>query len=169
MPKSPLNRSCFRCGCRRSQIGPCPLSGLAAISILALTSGGALAEERGQQDGTPERPAYDQLLQKLERMEARIQSLESELHRKSAAETRHALKTLPSARPANGAPGPHLAEAPGYLGAKYTAALEAPPPPGKDLFGVAPSPVPGLRIGAYGEFYFGAQQNPAANGQWQTG
>lgn len=201
MPKSPLNRSCFRCGCRRSQIGPCPLSGLAAISILALTSGGALAEERGQQDGTPERPAYDQLLQKLERMEARIQSLESELHRKSAAETRHALKTLPSARrakpaepppavanaatpaappagsfepppsapPANGAPGPHFAEAPGYLGAKYTAALEAPPPPGKDLFGVAPSPVPGLRIGAYGEFYFGAQQNPAANGQWQTG
>src|SRR5579885_803355 len=98
MPKSPLNRSRFRRGCRRSQIGPCPLSGLAAISILALTSGGALAEERGQQDGTPERPAHDQLLQKLERMEARIQSLESELHRKSAAETRHALKTLPSAR-----------------------------------------------------------------------
>src|SRR5262249_18305975 len=62
-----------------------------------------------------------------------------------------------------------LAPAPGFLGAAETAALESPPPAGTDLFGVAPSPLPGLRIGAYGEIRYGGQQNPAANGQWQTG
>ena len=63
----------------------------------------------------------------------------------------------------------NLAPAPGYLGAKETTELESPPPPNNDLFGVAPSPLPGLKIGAYGELRFGAQQNPDAKGQWQTG
>src|SRR5205823_3995843 len=58
----------------------------------------------------------------------------------------------------------HLAPAPGFLGAAETAALEAPPPANTDWFVVAPSPLSGLRIGAYGEVRFGAQQN-----QWQTG
>jgi hypothetical protein len=35
--------------------------------------------------------------------------------------------------------------------------------------GLAPSPVSGLSIGAYGEVKFGAMQNLAANGQWQSG
>jgi hypothetical protein len=39
----------------------------------------------------------------------------------------------------------------------------------KDLFGVAAAPVPGLKIGMYGEIKFGSQQNPAAHGQWQNG
>lgn len=48
--------------------------------------------------------------------------------------------------------------------------LKAPPPtPGRDLFGAAPSPVPGMRIGMYGEIKLGSMQNPAANGQWQNG
>jgi hypothetical protein len=48
--------------------------------------------------------------------------------------------------------------------------LKAPPPASnKDLFGVAPSPVPGMKIGMYGEIKFGSMQNPAANGQWQNG
>ena len=50
--------------------------------------------------------------------------------------------------------------------------LKAPPrssTDNKDLFGVAPSPVPGLKIGMYGEIKFGTQQNPNANGQWQNG
>ncbi|WP_284420370.1 MULTISPECIES: hypothetical protein [unclassified Bradyrhizobium] len=47
--------------------------------------------------------------------------------------------------------------------------LKAAPPSGKDLFGVAPSPVPGMRIGMYGEIKLGSSQNPAANGQWQSG
>jgi hypothetical protein len=51
-------------------------------------------------------------------------------------------------------------------------ALPPAPPPAptnKDLFGLAPSPVAGLKLGMYGEFNFGYQQNPAANGQWQLG
>jgi hypothetical protein len=39
----------------------------------------------------------------------------------------------------------------------------------KDLFGLVPSPVDGLKIGAYGEVKYGAMQNAAANGQWQNG
>jgi Phosphate-selective porin O and P len=47
---------------------------------------------------------------------------------------------------------------------------QAPPQTGdKDLFGLAPSPVEGLKIGAYGEMQFGRLQNPNANGQWQSG
>ena len=42
-------------------------------------------------------------------------------------------------------------------------------PANNDLFGVAPSPVSGLKIGMYGEIKFGSRQNPAANGQWQNG
>ncbi len=48
--------------------------------------------------------------------------------------------------------------------------LKAPAPqPSRDLFGAAPSPVPGMKIGMYGEIKFGSVQNPAANGQWQNG
>jgi hypothetical protein len=58
-----------------------------------------------------------------------------------------------------------------------TALWRLPPLPGdapglsseKPILGIAPSPVPGLSIGAYGEIHFGAQQNPAAGGQWQAG
>jgi hypothetical protein len=39
----------------------------------------------------------------------------------------------------------------------------------KGLLGIAPSPVTGLSIGAYGEMAFGFQQNPDALGQWQNG
>lgn len=38
----------------------------------------------------------------------------------------------------------------------------------KPILGLTESPVTGLSIGAYGEVYFGAVQNPAAGGQWQT-
>jgi hypothetical protein len=59
-------------------------------------------------------------------------------------------------------------------GAKFIPAadmsLKAPPSgTNKDLFGVAPSPVSGLKIGMYGEIKYGSMQNPAANGQWQNG
>jgi hypothetical protein len=38
----------------------------------------------------------------------------------------------------------------------------------KPILGIMESPVTGLSIGAYGEVYFGAVQNPAAGGQWQN-
>jgi hypothetical protein len=45
----------------------------------------------------------------------------------------------------------------------------ATPAPDKPILGLAPSPVAGLSIGAYGEIKFGEQQNPAAGGAWQNG
>ena len=39
----------------------------------------------------------------------------------------------------------------------------------KPILGIMDSPVAGLSIGAYGEVYFGALQNPSAGGQWQNG
>lgn len=172
---------------------------LGAVSLLSLTAGSALAEETAAQGKSAARPTYEQLLEKLDRMEARMQTLENELHRTkaaanqgskaqvaakrgkaAAAETANVAEASPPEQSAASQQPPvpgkraagealHLAEAPGYLGAKYTAALSAPLPAEQDLFGVAPSPVPGLRIGAYGEIRFGGQQNPDANGQWQTG
>lgn len=232
-------------------------SALTAASFLAMAASGALADDAAGQGRSAAQPTNEQLIEKLERMEARIRSLESELHRKGEANAKHGSKARAAATrgkaangtaeastaagapesqqsatvepppPAKRTPGAsHLHEAPGFLGRRETTFLEAPrpadtglfgaapsgapeyqqsatvepPPPGKrtpgevsnlqeapgflgarytaklaapaleqDLFGVAPSPVPGLVIGAYGEFAFGAQQNPAANGQWQTG
>src|SRR6267142_1662744 len=39
----------------------------------------------------------------------------------------------------------------------------------KDILGFLPSPIEGLKLGMYGEFKFGMQQNPDRNGQWQSG
>ena len=47
--------------------------------------------------------------------------------------------------------------------------VEAAKPPNKDFFGIAPSPIEGLKLGMYGEMKFGTQQNPAAGGDWQSG
>jgi hypothetical protein len=58
---------------------------------------------------------------------------------------------------------------PKFLPAADLSLKAAPSNTNKDLFGVAPSPVPGMKIGSYGEIKFGSQQNPAANGQWQNG
>jgi hypothetical protein len=158
-------------------------SALTVASFLAMAGSGALADEVAAQGWSAAQPTNEQLIEKLERMEARIRALESELHRKGAADANHGSKARVAntrakaakepVESANAAVAPaefkNTAPAPGYLGAKETAALETPPVPNNDLFGVAPSPLPGLKIGAYGELRFGAQQNPAANGQWQTG
>jgi len=174
---------------------------LTAASFLALAESGALAGEATLQGRSAAQPSYEQLLEKLDRMEARMRALESELHRKGEADANHGSKARAAAtrgKAANGTaeastaagapesqqsatvepppPGKRtpgevsrLYEAPGFLGARETTLLEAPRPADTGLFGAAPSPVPGLVIGAYGEFAFGALQNPAANGQWQTG
>jgi hypothetical protein len=72
--------------------------------------------------------------------------------------------------PCAAAPGkPGITAANDHLFALRSEA-QAPPQAGdKDLFGLAPSPVEGLKIGAYGEIQFGRFQNPNANGQWQSG
>jgi hypothetical protein len=79
-----------------------------------------------------------------------------------------AAETAPAAKPAKpGAPGVPdwtIAQTPAPSWNGPGAAT-----PNKGLLGIAPSPVTGLSIGAYGETAFGFQQNPDAFGQWQNG
>jgi len=137
------------------------------------------------------------LLKKMEAMEQRIQSLEAELREKKspAAEKRPA--SADTAAPKEKQPGASERMPKKAIGAEENKAAKsaaadpsaeppAKPAPGKSvskakpidvstppsdlpILGLAPSPVAGLSIGAYGEVKFGTMQNPAANGQWQNG
>jgi hypothetical protein len=68
----------------------------------------------------------------------------------------------PGAPPAEGQPATPGGSVPSWNGPGTATA-------NKGLLGIAPSPVTGLSIGAYGEMAFGFQKNPAALGQWQNG
>jgi hypothetical protein len=176
---------------------------LAATALSILTTGSALAAT--DVDGT----SNQALLEKLERMERRIQSLESELKQKKAAEKsadrsatqakdaaasskdgKPAGDSKPNAAAANDTTGSVTSDqtkdqskdqskdSPKTKPAKQASKWDATPgklpdnlapAADKPLLGLAPSPVAGLSIGAYGEVFFGAMQNPAANGAWQNG
>jgi hypothetical protein len=169
---------------------------LAATALSILSSGTAIAATDG--DGN----TNQLLLEKLERMERRIQSLESELKQKKAAEksadksaalakdaaasnkdTKPAGDPKTSAASANDTTGSVPSDQandqsktkPAKQASKWDAATPGKlpdataPAADKPLLGLAPSPVAGLSIGAYGEIKFGAMQNPAANGAWQNG
>jgi len=155
---------------------------LAATAISLLSSGAAYAGEGGVDDA---------LLKKLEKMERRIQQLETELKQKqdrpaADADAKRTAKTAaltnanaaaPSvdakdatAKPADQKTDPQSSEKSTKPKSKDFMAL--PPLPAasdKPILGVADSPVPGLSIGAYGEIKFGTMQNSAAAGQWQKG
>ena len=165
---------------------------LAATALSILSTSGALAATDGDSNSN------QILLEKLERMERRIQSLEAELKQKKAAEktadknaasAKDAASSDKDAKPAAGPettssikdtkatatpdqtksaaakPAPKRADAavPGKLPDAVAPAADKP------LLDLAPSPLPGLSIGAYGEIKFGARQNPAAGGAWQNG
>jgi hypothetical protein len=105
------------------------------------------AESKSKLEETAKKSSADEsakkaMMRKLEAMERRMQSLEVELKQKEAQSAR--------------------------LGRTMASDL-ASPNKNNDLFGVAPSPVSGLKIGMYGEIKFGSSQNPAANGRWQNG
>jgi hypothetical protein len=135
---------------------------LAAASMLSASEGAVCAAS-----GEPPRPAIADasnaaLMKKLEAMEQRIKLLESKLKQKQTAASPSIAK--PSSTPAL------LANASAATAAAQPAATGGAPTAGnKPILGVLESPVPGLSIGAYGEVFFGAMQNPAANGQWQNG
>jgi hypothetical protein len=133
----------------------------------------------------------DALLKKMEAMEKRIQSLEAELKQKQppAPETQGspAEKAAPAEKQI--ASSDKMPKKAPEAKKSASAAVPAEPPPGSSgkpspksklldvstkpsdlpILGLAPSPVAGLSIGAYGEIKFGTMQNPAANGQWQNG
>jgi hypothetical protein len=141
---------------------------LAASAVSSLTGGVAWAAEGG---------ANDLLLKKMEKMEQRIQTLEAELKQKQAAKpdtsakpTRSATQkdTQKDAKNADASAAP--SDTPDIRSNSTAKTLSSSTPPANlPILGLAPSPVSGLSIGAYGEIKFGAIQNPAANGQWQNG
>jgi hypothetical protein len=151
---------------------------LAATAMSILVCSGARAA-----DGD----ANEALLKKLETMEQRIQSLEAELKKKQTSAPEK--QTAPADKPtASSEKMPKKAPAPD-LKKNANAVVQADPPQDSrdkpssktkpfdvskqpsdlPILGLAPSPVAGLSIGAYGEIKFGAMQNPAANGGWQNG
>src|SRR5881394_858735 len=133
-------------------------STLLAASLLLGVSGVAV---RAADDSSKADQATNQaLMRKLQALERRMQTLEAELKQKQA--------------PAGGPRSivPVNSNAPGKPNnsfAKAQAGAVADATKNKDLFGVGASPIPGLKIGMYGEIKFGTQQNAGANGQWQSG
>jgi Phosphate-selective porin O and P len=128
--------------------------GVSSAAVLAGDDSSSKSKaEQATKKSAAEEGTNKTLMKKLEAMERRMQSLETELKEKE----KEAQASLMARR---------------RLGGLFNAQasdLSSPNKNNNDLFGVAPSPVPGLKIGMYGEIKFGSQQNPAAGGQWQNG
>jgi hypothetical protein len=146
----------------------CSLRMAATILLASVIVNVALAAD------DPSAPSNAELLKELQAMKKRISFLEQELRKQKGVSAPRATAQPPggprdvvSPSPASTPPAP-----PPTAQALPAAAPPETPPPApanRDLFGLIPSPVAGLKIGTYGEFNFGYQQNPAANGQWQLG
>jgi hypothetical protein len=151
---------------------------LAASFLLGVSSVAVRAADESSSQGDQATVTNQLLMKKLEAMEKRMRTLESELKQKKQAPA--TAQAAPAIAPQSG--GPRVAN-----GARPTA---TPPQPGdsmakaiadtaadtkkKDLFGVGTNAVPGIpgmKIGMYGEIKFGSVQNPNATnpGQWQNG
>jgi len=150
---------------------------LAAVSTVALSAGVALAADDAASRSSDDPQAVKALMAKIQSMELRINGLQTELRETKAsrlntpgvAQSVSVASRVPADALPFGDPKPDN-DQPRFLPA---ADLRGPPPPlkndNKDLFGVGASPVPGMKIGMYGEIKLGSMQNPAASGQWQNG
>ena len=127
-----------------------------SITVVALLLGGNAGSAQAQG------PTNQELLDKMKAMEQRIQTLEGQLEQQKKA----APVPVPAPVPA---PAAAPATAPGTQPLAQTSPPASQAPPSKDIFGILPSPINGLKLGAYGEVKFGTQQNADHNGQWQTG
>ena len=94
----------------------------------------------------------DEIDHKLKAMEEEIRVLKQQLQE---------VKNAPQSAPQGAAPAQPAAQ--------LTPQTVPPPAGNKDIFGILPSPLEGLKFGMYGEFKFGKAQNPDHNGQWQLG
>src|SRR3984893_3811748 len=113
---------------------------LIASLMLGVSSAAVLAG-----DDSASKATNEMLLKKLQAMEKRMQSMEAGRPTVAGKPTGPYAQLPPPDAPA------------------------ASPNKNNDLFGVAQAPVPGLKIGLYGEIKYGSQQNPHANGQWENG
>ncbi len=144
---------------------------LATTSAVALGAGAAHAGDGPAAAPQAEAASNAALLKKLDAMERRIRMLEGQLKQASTTAPAPAAKRSPSPpapATARSQGGPYAEAAP-PADPKPAPASVPEAPASKPILGLADSPVAGLSIGAYGEFFFGAQQNAAAGGQWQTG
>jgi hypothetical protein len=146
---------------RRTTTQQVALGALIAAALLGTGRGVAFAADSST-SASAAAPSNEELLTEMRAMERRIRTLERQLQRRGA--------TAAAAPIVASTMGPTPAAAPPQPVAVPAAAPSVPPAAtNKDLFGLYPSPIEGLRFGAYGELKFGSQQNPAANGQWQNG
>jgi hypothetical protein len=128
-------------------------SALTVASFLAMAGSGAIADDATARGKPVAQPTNEQLIEKLDRMEARIRALESELHRKGETAESKTPKARTAASRGTSAKAPAGAKdtAPGSPAYNETAALESPPPanpaPAENL-----APAPG---------YLGAKETAA--------
>jgi hypothetical protein len=129
--------------------------------------------------------SQEELLRQIKMLEERLRALETQVQqqqgqpqqvqRQGQGKPQQASQQSAQKQPSQRQPASTPEQAPQ---ATTVAAAIPPPqaespepktPPNKDFFGLAPSPIEGLKLGMYGESFFGTQQNPAAGGDWQTG
>lgn len=138
------------------------VSAVAVVAALTAGSSGAFAQSQ---------PSTEELLTHIKLLEQRLKALEAQVQKQQQAAPRAqtaAAAPAPAPVPAGAAAAPSTPPpAPNTAGAPPVQAADA--KANRDLFGLAPSPVEGLKIGMYGELKFGSQQNPSAGGQWQNG
>ncbi len=142
------------------------VSTIALLSALGLGSSQAAAQQA--------EPSTEELLKQIKQLEQRLKSLEAQVQKQQQQPVQRA-QAAPKATPAAASaaqvpqPAPTLQPSPAPAPSPEPVQTAATKPTNKDLFGLAPSPIEGLKIGMYGEMKFGTQQNPSAGGQWQTG
>jgi hypothetical protein len=123
-----------------------------ALAVAASMFGGATAEAADGTTANDQNVSKQELLKRLETMERRVQTLETQLKQQNQA-----------------APATPARNRRGSTSAKEETATPADASANADKLGPLPSAVPALKFGMYGELKFGSLQNPAANGQWQNG
>jgi hypothetical protein len=97
-------------------------------------------------------PSNQELLDKMKAMEERIQTLERQLEQKNAppAPAPVAAPTPPGPAASAGTPAaPGAPAAPGTTPAMAQTPPSGSTAPSKDIFGILPSPIQGLKLGAY--------------------
>ncbi len=184
--------------CRRRSWPRFPLALLVSAAPFLAVCEQAIAGETYADLGQPASNdvTNQTLLRKIDAMEQRIKALETQLKQKNSASGTKApdkIASNPKSGDAQEKAGDQPAPAAGDKQGKQTGASPAQPAKpdqsatspdqpdksatpadtakagDKAILGLVDSPVPGLAIGAYGEVYYGAMQNPAAGGQWQLG
>jgi TolA-binding protein len=141
------------------------------VSLIALSAALGLGSGRAVAQG---QPSTEELMKQIKMLEQRLRSLEAQVQQQQQPGPPPAAANR-AQRP-NGQSSTQAAAQPQAVPAPAAAPTTTPAsapaeqkPPNKDLFGLAPSPIDGLKLGMYGELKFGTQQNPAFNGDWQSG